>query len=272
MKVAMLAAGVGHRLGMGEDAPPKALLRFDGQTLLGRHLDILAHFGLFDLTLVVGHQAHAIEQELRAIGARDRVRTCFNPDYRRGSLLSLRTLRDVLRAGEPVLYMDADVLYDWRLLDRLLGSAHADCILIARGDPDPEWVEVRIRGDRIVAFGKSVTLADYDLRAEWVGFARFSAATAARLADAAERYVESGQVDVICEEAMRDVILQTDAFGFEDVTDLPWIEIDFPADVRRARSEVLPRLVELPRDHGSEIARMEGFRCAAVGRSPRTSA
>ena len=55
MKVAMLAAGVGRRLGRGEHAPPKALLRMGGKTLLQRHLDILAHFGLFDLTLAVGH-------------------------------------------------------------------------------------------------------------------------------------------------------------------------------------------------------------------------
>lgn len=30
----MLAAGVGYRFGVGEDAPPKALLRFNEQTLL----------------------------------------------------------------------------------------------------------------------------------------------------------------------------------------------------------------------------------------------
>lgn len=249
MRVAILAAGVGRRLGMGEHAPPKALLRFEGETLLQRHLDILAHFGLFDLTMVVGHQAALIERELAAIGARDRVRTCFNPDYRTSSLLSLWTLRHVLRAGEPVLYMDADVLYDWRLLDRLLRSPHGDCILIGRGaDPDPEWVEVRIRDGRIVAFDKGVTIDVYDLRAEWVGFARLSAETAERLALAIERYVDNGRVDLIYEKALRDVILEApEVFGFEDITGLPWIEIDFPEDVVRAHTEILPRLVELPR-------------------------
>jgi choline kinase len=248
MKIAMLAAGVGHRLGMGEHAPPKALLRFNGATLLQRHLDILAHFGLRELTLVVGHQAALIERELAAIGARDRVRTCYNPDYRRGSLLSLWTMRDVLRAGEPVLYMDADILYDWRLLERLLDSPHADCILIGCGAPDPEWVEVRIRDGRIVAFDKGVTIDAYDVRAEWVGFARFGAETAERLALAVQRYVDGGRVDVICEKALRDVILEApDVFGFEDITGLPWIEIDFPEDVVRARTEILPRLVDLPR-------------------------
>ena len=247
MKVAMLAAGVGHRLGMGESAPPKALLRFHGDTLLKRHLDILTHFGLFDLTLVVGYQAAAIERELAAIGARGRVQTRFNPDYRAGSLLSLWTLRDVLRAGEPILYMDADVLYDWRLLGRLLESPHANCVLIDRGgDPDPEWVEARIHDGRIVAFDKGVTLEPYDVRAEWIGFARFSAEAAGRLAAAIQRYVESGRTDLICEKPMGDVILATAAFGFEDVTGLPWIEIDFPQDMLRARTDVLPRLVHLP--------------------------
>jgi len=244
----MLAAGVGYRMGMGENAPPKALLRLNGETLLKRHLDILAFFGLCEVTLVVGHQAGAIERELEAIGARDRVRLCFNPEYRDSSLLSLWQLRRVLRAGQPVLYMDADVLYDWRLLARLLDSPHDNCILIDRDvDPDLEWLDVRIRDGRIVAFDKGVTTDNYDIRAEWVGFARFDPEMANRLAHAIEPYVTSGRVDVIYEEPMRDVILAaSDAFGFEDVTGLPWIEIDFQDDLRRAQTEVLPRLVGLP--------------------------
>jgi choline kinase len=91
MKVAMLAAGLGRRLGLGEHAPPKALLRFEGQSLLERHLAILAHFGLFDVTLVVGHQAGAIERELRALGAIERVRTCINLEYRQSSRCSTWT-------------------------------------------------------------------------------------------------------------------------------------------------------------------------------------
>ena len=243
----MLAAGVGNRLGLGEDGPPKALLGFNGETLLKRHLDILTHFGLTDLTLVVGHQASAIERELGALGARESVRTSFNPDYRASSLLSLWTLRDVLTAGQAVLYMDADVLYDWRLLERLLRSPHDSCILIdSNVEPDAEALDVRVRDGRIVAFDKGVTLDDYDVRAEWVGFARFSASMAGALARAVEGYVQGGRVDVIYEKPMRDVILRSDAFGFADAAGLPWIEIDFPADLAQAHTEVLPRLLDLP--------------------------
>ena len=248
MKVAMLAAGVGNRLDRSGNGPPKALLRFAGESLLKRHLDILVQFGLVDVTIVVGHRAEEIERELAAIGASDLVRTRFNPDYRTSSLLSLWTLREVFAAGEPVLYMDADVLYDWRLLERLLRSPHDDCILIDRNiDPDNEWLDVRVRAGRIVAFDKGVTLDDYDVRAEWVGFARFSPGVAARLASAIDGYVERGLVDVSYEAPMRDVILETPAFGVADATGLPWIEIDFPDDLRRAQRDILPRLVGLPR-------------------------
>ena len=246
MKVALLAAGVGRRLDPAGTAPPKALLRFAGKSLLQRHLEILRWFGLADITLVVGHRAELIEGELAALGMRDRVRTRFNPDHRTSSLLSLWTLRDVLRAGQPVLYMDADVLYDRRLLERLLRAPEEDCILIDRAtDPDDEWLDVRVKGDRIVAFDKGVTLDDHDLRAEWVGFARFGAATARLLAATTQSYVESGRVEVSYEAPMRDVILATPGFGFAETGGLPWIEIDFPADRRRAESEVLPRLVDL---------------------------
>ena len=33
-------------------------------------------------------------------------------------------------------------------------------------------------------------------------------------------------------------------FQVEDVTGLPWVEIDFPEDLEKARREILPRLVD----------------------------
>ena len=46
------------------------------------------------------------------------------------------------------------------------------------------------------------------------------------------------------EEAIRDVLLTSPrrTFAFEDITGLPWIEIDFAADVDRAEAEILSRI------------------------------
>jgi choline kinase len=251
VKVAMLAAGVGRRLDLYGQAPPKALLRFAGESLLQRHLDILAHFGLFDVTLVVGHRADEIRRELTMLRRTDRVQTRFNPDYRISSLLSLWALRDVFAAGEPVLYMDADVLYDWRLLARLLDAPEEDCLLVDRAAADSEEaLKVCIREGRVVDFHKRIRATSYDHWWEWIGFARFSAESAGQLADALQSYVDGGRTEVIYEEPMRDVILAGhDRFGTVDSLGLPWIEIDFQNDLQRARIEVLPRLVGLPASH-----------------------
>ena len=32
-------------------------------------------------------------------------------------------------------------------------------------------------------------------------------------------------------------------FAFEDITGVPWIEIDFAADIERANAEILPRIM-----------------------------
>jgi choline kinase len=84
MKAIMLAAGVGSRLGQGDDVAPKVLLRFGGKTLLERHIEILRHLGIRELVMGVGHQAERLTAAIAEIGASDFVRTVLNPDYMKG--------------------------------------------------------------------------------------------------------------------------------------------------------------------------------------------
>jgi choline kinase len=42
-------------------------------------------------------------------------------------------------------------------------------------------------------------------------------------------------------------LVQAGRFGHQDVTGLPWMEIDFPEDVERAAREILPAMEKLPR-------------------------
>ena len=57
-------------------------------------------------------------------------------------------------------------------------------------------------------------------------------------------YLETGRGPEPHEEALRDLMLESGPrpFGVEDVTGLPWIEIDFAGDIERARLEILPQL------------------------------
>ena len=237
----ILAAGVGRRLGDGANAArPKAMLEFGGSSLLARHVAHLRRAGVEAITIVVGHGAEAIRL---ALGSAPGVSLVSNPDYREGSVVSLWAARDVLRGGTPVLLMDADVLYDGRLIDRLVGSGRPDCLLLDREiEPGDEPVKLCVRGGEIVDFRKRPT-EPHDWHGESVGFFRFSPATAAELAGRVEAYVQGGRRGEEYEEPIRDMIMQAapGRFGFEDISGLPWTEIDFPEDVVKAEA-LLPRL------------------------------
>lgn len=248
MHAIILAAGVGRRLAGVTDSP-KCLLRFGGASLLERQLAMLAEAGVERLTVVTGFAAMRIEQALAVLAPRIMpelaVTTVFNPDFRRGSVLSCLAAAPALESGEDVLLMDADVLCDARMVIRLTESAHANCFLFDRDFVDgDEPVKLCVRAGQLVEFRKSLPqhLA-YETIGESVGFFRLAAATAARLTRRCRQYRRQGDGEAPHEEALRDLLLaQPLVFGYEDVTGLPWIEIDFPEDVTRANDRVLPRL------------------------------
>ena len=239
MRAVMLAAGVGRRLGHDK---PKILLQFGGSTLLERHLAILAALGVRDVVMGIGHEALAIERALGALGQTD-VSTVYNPDYEQGSILTLWRARAALTAGGPVLLMDGDVLYDRRVLEPLVETHHADCLLVDRDfEPGDEPVKVGVVGGAPADFGKTIDPA-LEAYGESVGFFRLSERTANALVETAGRMIEDGGNERPMEDAVAAVLRAADPpFGLEDVTGLPWIEIDFPEDVERAETEILPKL------------------------------
>ena len=241
MRAVMLAAGVGRRLGHDK---PKILLEFGGRTLLERHLAILSALGVRDVVIGIGHEALAIERALEALGQTD-VSTIYNPDYEHGSILTLWCVREALTAGGPVLLMDGDVLYDRRVLAPLVETHHADCLLVDRAyEPGDEPVKVGVVDGAPADFGKAIDPA-LEPYGESVGFFRLGERTANTLVETAGRMIEQGGSKRPMEDAVAAVIRAANPpFGFEDVTGLPWIEIDFPEDVDRAESDILPKLVD----------------------------
>ena len=134
------------------------------------------------------------------------------------------------------------VLYPQEMMSRLIRSVHDNCFIIDRDfEPGEEPVKLCIRDGEPVDFGKKVT-DDYDDIGEWPGFLKMSGDVAAKIADAAGVYIERGEYDVTYEEAMRDVLAAEPegTFGYEDITGIPWIEIDFPSDLLCAEKIIMP--------------------------------
>jgi choline kinase len=246
MHAIILAAGRGKRLeGYNPEGHPKCLMEFGGRSLLARHLDLLYRLGVRHADLVVGYEADRIIGHVATLASRPDVAYHFNPRYEQGSVISLWAAADTLDAGEPVLVMDADVLYHPGILRRLVETDVENCYLLDRDFvPGDEPVKIAVRDGVMVEFRKRLDPdLEYDTIGESVGFFRFGPGYAATIARQCARYDAEGLADAPHEEALRDVLLAHPGdFGFEDVSGLPWIEIDFPDDVVRAGSEILPAI------------------------------
>ncbi len=233
MQAILLAAGRGRRL---ESDLPKCLLEIAGRTLLERHLDALATCGVRHVTIVVGYRQEDVRAHVadRAAQARCAVELVENPDFARGSIVSLALASAGLtRAGG--LFMDADVLYPPTLLQKLVRSSHENCVLLdPRSSETGEEMMLGVRGGRVLAIARKVTpLGAWDEIGESVGFAKVGAEGAKVLDRILQAEVGAGRLDQEYEAAM-NLAFGESPWGFERV-DAPWTEIDFQGDLTRAR-------------------------------------
>src|SRR5690606_3518927 len=113
INIVILAAGVGSRLGRPH---PKPLTRLaDGQTILGRALDLLSsRFSRHSIHLVVGFKKEMIMEEVPDVGF------IYNQAY--GDTNTSKSLLKALTILGPggVLWLNGDVVFDPQVLDLLL--------------------------------------------------------------------------------------------------------------------------------------------------------
>lgn len=242
-RACILAAGVGNRLGKVDDKLPKALLEFDGKSLLARHLANLARVGVDSVVIGTGYRADDLRAAAMAAEFPGEIAFVHNPDFEEGSVITMAVLGDAMTsAGGPVILMDADVLYDSKLMARLANSPHSNCLLVDRDfEEGDEPVKICVRGKADLVDFRKIVETPFDWCGESVGFFKWSPAMAENLIRRAEAYIARGDREAPYEEIIRDAILDAPGdFAFEDITGTPWVEIDFPEDVEKARAEILP--------------------------------
>ena len=242
----ILAAGVARRLAPLTDHTQKSLLQVGGRAILAWMLEALRAAGVQQAVIVVGHCADQVAALAAAPPPGLVVRTIHNPDYQMGSSLSLRCARDVVRSG-PTLIMDADVVFPTEFLRRLVACPAENAFLIDRGFADTgEEVKFYTQGDRVIALGKKVVPAAWDRVGEGIGFFKCGAGAGPELLRLLEQVIETS--DGLCEyEDALHLLVSRQPVEAVDVTGLPWTEVDFAEDLRKAEAEVFPAIARLER-------------------------
>ena len=245
MEAIMYVAGLASRLGDAAAGRNKVLLEFQGKSLLERHVMFLAELGVRQLHVVTGHLRENLQAAFPLL--RQRYGMAFtewyNPAFREGSVLSMHASLPTLRhASAPVLLMDGDVLYDGRMLHRLVHSPHRTALLVDRefstADDDP--VLVPMRDGQPFDFVKRWS-GQADSVGESVGFFKIDPADIPFMIRETEARTDAARRGDSYDDVLREMV-RSGLFGAEDVTGLPWTEIDFPKDLAYATSSILPQL------------------------------
>lgn len=268
MKAVIYAAGRGVRLGAIHAKRPKILLEFGGRSLLEWHALRLASVGISELFVVTGFGREQVRYVLDDLGPRYALslHEIFNPDFTEGSVLSMHASLPAIRGSrEAVLLMDGDVLYPTAMLARLARSAHPTALLFDRNystaDEDP--VLVPIRNGRPFEFRKCWR-GNAEAVGESVGFFKIGPADLPLLIEETEKRARGVGRQEPYEEVLRALTL-SGCFFAEEVTGLPWTEIDFPEDVAHAARNVFPAIQALETERHCAV---RDARCAMPRKRP----
>lgn len=230
----LLAAGSAQRLRPLTDALPKCLLEVGGRSIVSRAISTLAAQGITRITVVDGFEGDRLRAALTAEFSSAWFDFRRNAEY--AATNNAWSLRIALQdADEPILLLDADVLFDPAVVRLLLDAPHANRMAVrTRGELGEEEMKVTLDGEgRVEDIGKDLS---GKTAGESVGLAVFSAAFVRRLVPVLERrLVAERRVNEWYESAFLELIRAGEPVVGVDVGDLRTIEVDTEEDLAEAR-------------------------------------
>jgi len=231
----ILAAGHGHQATETDSrGDVLCLAEFEGMSLLGRHLDMLFRNGVAAADLVVGYQARQVIDHVATLESRPDVAFHYNPRYEQNSVLNLWAARDTLVSGDAVLLIDGQLLCHPGILKRFMESDAENGFVLDRGVNVPDGaMRLALHDGRIVEFSRELPAGlEHDEVAAPLGLYRFGSNIAASIDAECARCESEGLADAPYEAVLRKLLHSCPlAFGFEDVSGLPWKRIENMADV-----------------------------------------
>jgi choline kinase len=175
-----------------------------------------------------------------------KVTFCHNPEFASTqNAVSLHLCRPAV-GDRAFLKLDGDVLFHPAIVERLTSStAPLAAAVEKRDDLGEEEMKVLVDGDRIRAFGKHLSTSQ--AYGESIGIERLSSAAAGAVFDALAAASAAGRTNLYYEDVYGELVSNGLDARAVDITDLPWIEVDTPDDLARARVKVSAGELEAPR-------------------------
>ena len=158
MKVIILAAGQGIRLGGDYNKIPKCLLKVGNKTIIERQLESLNSLGVKDIIVVIGAKGNCWTQETfeQINELCDNVIINFNNDTTLNTFSAFLAFKK--HNQDDCLIIDGDVVYNNKLLKKLFLSKNQNLIVVKTADSKKE-IGCRVVADqngRLIKIGKNI--------------------------------------------------------------------------------------------------------------------
>lgn len=238
MQAIILAAGLAKRLRPLTDSTPKCLLTIGGKTLLEMTIDNILKNGINEFIMVTGYRENMIKEFIGQRYPGLNIRYLTNSDYENNNnSYSLWMTKDYI-TGDSLL-LDSDILFDYRIISKLLESPHIDSLAVTTNHKlGEEEIKVIIdSANKIQHIGKHLDPAE--CFGESIGIERFSLPFFTRLGAVLERKIAGeNNVNEFYEASFQETYDLGNAMYAVDVSEYKCMEIDFPEDLIRAEEEV----------------------------------
>jgi choline kinase len=237
MQAVILAAGIAKRLRPLTDSTPKCLLDLGGKNLLHRTVENILDNGIEDFVFVLGYRGNMIRDYLDKNFPGINKTILINPDYENNNnSYSLWMTKDYIKDG--MLLLDSDILFDKKIVERLLNSNNENCLAVNVTDKlDGEQIKVIVDGEeRIMHIGKEIDIEKSI--GESIGIEKFSKNYLKDLFNILERkIVTENNVNEFYEASFQEIIDKNDkrnSIYSIDVSDYKCMEIDTVEDYKNA--------------------------------------
>jgi choline kinase len=235
MKALILAAGIASRLRPLTDTTPKSLLKIGERTLLERSIDAMAANGITDFCIVTGYLREQIESFVRDKYKSTSVSFVHNPDYACTNCIYSLWLAREFADGNDFLLLDSDLLYDPRIITRLLQSPSPNLLTLTRHELGQEEMKIVVDAQgEIVQINK--TCAPQDAIGESLGIEKIGSDYSRALFRELEVMMDGEEYrNSFYELAFERLIKQGYTYRMLDVSDLFSCELDTVEDFENAR-------------------------------------
>lgn len=232
LKIVLLAAGIGNRLGPLTEQLPKSLLPLGDKVILDYVMETLLAFPASEVIVVGGFAFEKLSTHLKHKD--DRIRLIENKNYLQGSILTLECALPYLDSS--FFLFNADHIYPQKIVPELLKNKNG---IVGMCDFDrpltDDDMKISLNAQNQIT-GISKKLSPYD--GGYIGITFCSKEELPLYKSTAAEVIQQTEGKGVVENVLAKLIEKKHFPFVGDMSGIRWLEVDTPKDLAIAKSKI----------------------------------